>query len=88
MAPAVVKASSLMRISPLVLPTTSEVVAVVDGNTLLTIGQITREALRIMDGKLVFTSALNSGYESKYRDQVMGDRIIVRKPTMFTVKHH
>lgn len=65
-APAIVKASSLMPVRSIVLPTDEEifrVVAVHNGDTLLTATQITREALRIMHKNMNFVGGVKSAFE-------------------------
>lgn len=59
MAPAVVRASSIMRIKPLVLPGEAEFVAVASalpatGNTFLSAAMVAKEALSILEDQLRF----------------------------------
>ncbi len=54
-APAIVRAESIMRIKPIVLPGEAEFEAVVARNTLIPIDQIRREALAILERNLMFT---------------------------------
>ena len=55
-APAIVRAGSLMRCSPnLIIPSSQILLA--DAGSLITIGQITAEALRILEQNLQFPEA-------------------------------
>lgn len=74
-APAVVKASSLM---PLWLPRANPyevIVTVGGGNTLLTIEMITREALRILHKNMAFMESLNSSFYDEFKT---ADRVAIR----------
>ena len=91
-APAIVRASSLMKIaSPVLLPTFEETLAITGavsggGNTLLTIDMITKEALRILHKNIAFVSMMNNQYAREIRDRKAGDRLIIRTPMPFKVR--
>lgn len=72
-APALVRAESLMRIaSPIVLPTTAEYGAIVGGGSqLLTIEMITREALQILHKNLIFKEAIGNNYSKQFLNQTI-----------------
>lgn len=89
-APAVVKASSLMpvfvrkELGGLLVPDgVGGMHVVMRSNSLLTIEMITKESLLILERNLLFTKEVNGRYLQKF-----GDRITVRTPQPFIVKHH
>jgi hypothetical protein len=67
-APAIVKAANIMPVfvrregGGLIVPET-----VVTGNTLITIDQITREALRILHKQTLFIKSVNRDYERGFK---------------------
>ena len=73
-APAIVRIGSLMPVQSIIVPTTRQVVDVLYGNRLLTIEQITREALIILENQLTFTTRVNDAWGFPYR---VGDLIRV-----------
>ena len=63
-APAIVRIGSLMPVKSIVIPTTEEVMTIsVAGNSLLTIEQITREALRILQDNLSLVKSIKTAYD-------------------------
>lgn len=62
-APAVVRASSLMRLSGIIVPSTE---IIVPDNKLLTIGMITAEALKMLEENLKFASRIDVDYEREF----------------------
>jgi len=78
-APAIVRASSLMKI---VVPTTVEVLEY-SGNRLLTVSMITKEALRILEENLSFCAEVNRDFDSQYKR--MGESLIIHRPQRFMV---
>lgn len=74
-APAFVGSSVLMPVKALAMPNLAEV-ATYSGNTLLTIDQITQEALRILHKNLQFPATTNR----LFRD---ADRIRIRVPNQY-----
>lgn len=54
-------------------------------NTLLTIGMITKEALRVLENELTFTKRVNREYDSHFgkAGAKIGDTINIRKPTRY-----
>lgn len=83
-APAIVKASNIMplfvrRDSGLLIPSVEEfAIGAPAGNTLLTIDQITREALRLAHEKMTFINSINSQFDSQFGG---GQRITIRRPS-------
>jgi len=71
-APAIVRASSLMRVQGIIVPSLDEVVAVNTGNQLLSIDLITREALRVLNKNWDFAQ---SEYQSAFKANSMTVRI-------------
>lgn len=65
-APAIVRASSLMKVSGIIIPTTAEVIAVNGGNRLLSIEMITREALMILEKNLKFCEDVNESWDGEF----------------------
>ncbi len=57
-------------------------------NTLLTVDQITREALRILHQKAVFISSINRAYDSSFANEgaKIGDTLRIRLPNQYTVR--
>lgn len=62
-APAIVRAESIMRIKPIVLPGEAEFAAIARGNSLITCDQIAREALKILSENLSLSWQLNREWE-------------------------
>lgn len=56
-------------------------------NTLLSIGQITRKSLEILENTLTFTKFVNRDYQDQFgnRGAQVGDTISIRKPPRYTV---
>lgn len=56
-------------------------------NTLLTIGQITNEALSVLENQLVFTKKVNRGYDDQFAKSgaKVGNTINIRKPPRYLV---
>jgi hypothetical protein len=95
-APAVVGSGVLMPIRKLVMPelvvwgeniieaTENVVPMAVRGGQLLTVSQITQEALRILEENLVFSSAMNSRYLAAFNES-FDRRLVVhtRRPGRF-----
>lgn len=75
-APAIVRADSLMRVIPrdlVILPSEQRfVTATFEGNQMLTVDQITREALKILEDNLKFMGNINAAYDIHW------DRTVVR----------
>ena len=76
-APAIVRASSLMKIAPGMRELESGIV--VPGNQLLTIKQITDEALRVISKANLFVS-FNGIYQSPDSYWVSGGSVVFDKP--------
>lgn len=57
-------------------------------NTLLTVDQITREALRILHQKLTFVGSINRAYDSSFANEgaKIGDTLRIRLPNQYTVR--
>jgi len=57
-------------------------------NTLLTVDQITREALRILHQKAVFISSINRAYDSSFANEgaKIGSILRIRLPNQYTVR--
>lgn len=58
------------------------------GNTLLTVDQITREALRVLHQKLNFIGNINRTYDDSFANSgaKIGDTLRIRKPNQYTVR--
>jgi len=80
-APAIVRASSLMRVQGIIVPTLEEVVAVNSGNSLLTFDLITREALRVMEKNLILGQRVNAQFDSSFKGNSATIRI--RRPITY-----
>jgi hypothetical protein len=84
MAPAIVRAESLMRCRSIVLPTIEETLAVVvgfdEGRPLLNLSLITREVRQIMKENTRLSAATNQEFERQY---LLGDVLHVRRPLSF-----
>lgn len=76
-APAIVRADSLMRLVPVDTLIALDVPHV-GGNRLLTLEEITREALRIARDKARFIANVNRSYEA-----ARGDTIKIRMPNRY-----
>lgn len=76
-APAIVRIGSLMPVRNIVLPTDAEFATVV-GNPFLTIDEITREALRLMNGNVSFIAAINKQYDAQFSN--VGNVLTIRRP--------
>lgn len=79
-APAIVRASSLMKVSGIVIPTTEEVMAIGGwggGSTLLTPAMITRESLRMLEHNLIMANRVNRSYEQQFIK--IGDTLTISK---------
>lgn len=57
-------------------------------NTILTLDVITKEALKVLHEKLIFTNKINKSYESSFgrKGAQAGDTIRVRKPAQFKTR--
>ena len=81
-APAIVRASSLMRVQGIIVPTLGEVVAVNAGNSLLTIDQITKVALRVLEKQMRDSgSILVEG--NWVKDPLQSNVIRIRRPLTY-----
>ena len=81
-APAFVGSGILMPVKALVMPTDEEVLDVVagQGNTLLTIGMITREAMRILHENRSFVGTINRQFDEAFT----GETMRIRRPQPWT----
>lgn len=83
-APAIVRADSLMRVVAhdiTIIPAIAPMrVDMLYGTRLLTIDQITKEALLILEENITFTTAVNRTYDRQFADGV--GRIYVRNARM------
>lgn len=57
-------------------------------NTTLTVDQITREALRVLHGKLRFIGSINRGYDDQFAQEgaKIGDTLRIRLPNQYTIR--
>jgi len=78
-APAIVKASSLMRVQGIIVPTLEEVLAVNSGRPILEINMITRRALEALEENLVMSRSI----ESKWADFVKSNTVVIRRPITY-----
>ena len=95
-APEIVKAGSLMRINPeiLVVPHGIDVRPVLDiakidakiasigGNRLLTVEEITKRNLEILNYELVLVSQIDQKYDEQFQAKI-GAKVNVRRPLRF-----
>lgn len=81
-APAIVRADSLMRI----VPREATIITSTDGitwgaaNRLLTIDEITRETLKVLERNMVFGQSVNRDVPDWYYGYGSGKHVIVRRP--------
>lgn len=81
-APAFVRAGSLMRVNPrIIAPAYAQGLA---SSMLLTQDVITRECLRVLEGRLAFTSNINRDWESQIG--FPGQTIRIAKPPRYVWK--
>lgn len=82
-APAIVRADSLMRIIPREATVLIERIApmeILPGNHIMTLEEITREALRIAHKQATFISLMSREFDSRFPAARVGEKIKFRRP--------